>query len=383
VDYGGSPGLLENRMASAWEFALPEGYGWAATGQDPVGFAEGPGTGVPISFNPGETQEHLFFYGDAVEGPSTDSYTATAGFTAIDRIGNTGGLDDENVTLNGGWKIETAASATYNSTLGTARDHSFVISGVFPVLKSETFPRTPIIDDFDRADEFPLDGGIWAPGFDEDGPNESQTTGPSSPGTRLLQLISGEAAADATGAGGQATVQEYVCDDMEVYATYSEITENPGGVHLFIHHQGQTDDADASGWGISLGRINNPFLTAGWWALRVGEQGNQGLPATSTFWAELMEDFAPQPGQTWKLGLQRIRKLHHIWIDQGGGWEWVGARRALSGNTSGRLGLAIWDPDSRVDDFGGGPTCYIVGTNYRTAERHAQVHRIHVNQAGH
>ncbi len=375
VDYGGDPGLLENRLISAWEFALPdETYGWAATGQDATHFEERPGTGVALGWDPGEVQEHLFLYGLAAEGPTTDSYTDSPGFTPIDSVGNTGGLDEENVTLYGGWKIDTASSVISDPAISPARDLSHVVVGVFPVIKSTTFPRTPIIDDFNRADEDPLDGGIWIPGQDEDGPDESFTTGPSSPGTRLLQLIGNEAAAGPTQAGGQATVLDYTCDDMEVYATYSEITEHPGGVHLFIHHRGQTDDADASGWVVALGRIGlSGFIPLDWWGLQAGVQGNQGVPSTTTFRMEIHSDYAPQPGDVWRLGLQRLRKLHHIWLDRGAGWEWVGARRALSGNESGKLGLAIWDPETRVDDFGGGPTCYMVGLNWRYADRHSHM----------
>jgi hypothetical protein len=380
VNYGGEPGLLECRMLSAWEYALPEGYGWAATGQDAAHVEQRPGPGSTLVWDPGEVQEHLVVYGVATEGPTTDAFTGAVGYTPIDSTGTTGGPADENVSLWGGWKIETASSATSSFTISPDRDNAHVLTGVFPVLKSTTFPRTPIIDDFNRADENPLDGGIWIPGFDEDGPNESFTTGPSSPGTRLLQLISNEAAAGDTNAGGQATVIDYVCDDMEVYATITNFPEDfVGSVHLFIHHRGQTDDGDASGWGVSLGIIDNSPPSPDWYALRMGLQGNQGLPATTTIWFEMHPDFGPQPGDVWKLGMQRFRKLHHLWLDMGGGWEWIAARRALSGNDSGKLGLAIWDPDSRVDDFGGGPTCYIAGINYRYAERHAHVHRIHVN----
>jgi hypothetical protein len=370
VDYGGDPGLLENRLISAWEFALPEGYGWAVTGTDPTIFEERPGTGVALSWVPEESGEYLFLHALASEGPSTDSYTDPAGFTPIDSVGNTGGLDEENVTLHGGWKIDTAAGVTSDPALSPARDLSQVLVGVFPILKSTTFPRTPIIDDFNRADENPLDGGIWIPGFDEDGPNESFTTGPSSPGTRLLQLISNEAAAGDTSAGGQATVEDYVCDDMEVYATYSVFPDDfVGAVHLFIHHRGQTDDADASGWGVSLGNTGNGAMPPGWYLLRVGQQGNQGVPSNATLEFQIADGFAPTAGDVWKLGLQRFRKTMHLWVDSGAGWEWVGARRQLSGNDSGKLGLAIWDPESRVDDFGGGPTCFMVNMNWREANR--------------
>lgn len=374
VDYGGDPGLLECRMVSAWEFALPEGYGWGATGTEFTGFEEALGSGVALSWTNEESLEFLYLYGFASEGPSTDSFTDSPGFTPIDSVGTTGGTDESNVSLWGGWKIDTGSTVTSDPAISPPRDNAHIVGGIFPLVKSDTFPRTPIIDDFNRGDEDPLDGGIWVPDTDEN----AVTTGPSSPGIRLLQLIGNEAAAGPSEAGGQATVEDYVCDDMEVYATYSVVTDNPGGVHLFIHHQGATDDANASGWSLALSRVGLGFTTPGWWGLRLSSQGNQGVPSTATIWFEFPPEYGPQ-GQVWKLGMQRFRKTIHLWMDTGAGWEWVAARRQISGNSAGKLGLAIWDPDSRVDDFGGGPTCFIVGTNYRTAERHAGVQRIHVN----
>lgn len=386
VGYGGAPGLLECRVVSAWEFALPDGYGWAATGEGATVFEQGPGTGVSLTWTPGEVQEYLFLYGNAVEGPfDTDVYTDSAGFTPIDAAGTSGGVADSNVSLHGGWKIETNSTVTSSPTISPARDNTHVVVGVLPVFKSTTFPHTPIIDDFNRADESPLDGGIWVPGLDEAGPNESVTTGPSSPGTRVLQIISDEAAAGGAGlgdgAGGQATVIQYDCDDMEVYATYSVIPENAGGVHLFIHHRGATDDANASGWSLAFGLVGLQFTPTDWWGLRLGIQGNQGVPDGNTVWFEFPDRYGPQPGDVWRLGMQRFHKTNHLWIDTGAGWEWLAARRDLGGNTSGRLGLAIWDSISRVDDFGGGPTCFIVNMNWRYAQRHKSATRALVNQS--
>ena len=78
--------------------------------------------------------------------------------------------------------------------------------------------------------------------------------------------------------------------------------------------------------------------------------------------------------------MQRYREVNHAWVDTGAGWVWRGAIYTGGvGPHNGRLGLAMWSPTDRVDDFGGGPTCFIVGMNYRYAERHAHIHRIHVN----
>jgi hypothetical protein len=260
-----------------------------------------------------------------------------------------------------------------------------VAGGITPVFVPNTFPHTPIIDDFDRADEYPLDGGIWWPGTDEDGPNASITTGPSSPGTRLLRIDGGEAAANALpwpegGAGGQATRTVYTCDDMEVYATYSHVEGGLGWVQLLMHHQGTTDDANASGLAIAIRSANYFQIPSdcGLWALQMGHQGNQGAIDRENFWLWIPEEAAPTSG--WRFGMARFGNVDHAWVDTGDGWVWRGAYYTMGAhNSSGRLGLAIWESGSRIDDFGGGPTCFIVALNHRSATRHKSADRALVN----
>lgn len=383
-----SGGVINAKAVSAWEFTVEEGYGWAVSDQDFNALEERPGNGAAIGWGTSQIREWLVVHGVAVEGPSTDTYTDPAGWTPIDSDGTNSGDAEEDITLHGAWRIETGNSFTADPALGTTRDLSQLIGGITPVRLPDTFPHTPIIDDFNRADEYPLDGGIWVAGTDDvDGvsgpefaPNESLTTGPSSPGTRLLRIEGGEAAANLEawpvgGAGGEGTVIIYECDDMEVYATWAGV-DDLGWVQLLMHHQGSTNDANASGYAIAIRSANyfNVPPDSGLWALQLGHQGNQGVPHRTNLWFWIPPPVAPEPG--WRFGIARFRGVNHAWVDTGDGWVWRGAYYTMNSNPgSGRLGLAIWDPLSRVDDFGGGPTCFIVNMNFRSASRHKEATR--------
>lgn len=160
---GGDPGRIAKAM-SAEEFDLGSGKRWALNR-----------LGWSLSFNSVDegqlslmsveldlTQEWLALHAVGNEGPDTDSFTWDADWTEIVGDGTTGSGDDSNVSIRGGYLIDTmgdaSASGITNDT--SDRDISQVMCGICAIDATE-FPTTSVLDDFNRADENPLDNGDW------------------------------------------------------------------------------------------------------------------------------------------------------------------------------------------------------------------------------
>jgi hypothetical protein len=58
------------------------------------------------------------------------------------------------------------------------------------------------------------------------------------------------------------------------------------------------------------------------------------------------------------MGLQQLQVdflMDHLWMDDGGGWEWIATVVKSSTRFSGKFGIAFeGDTATRLDDFGGG-----------------------------
>jgi len=366
--YGG--GLADVKVASGWEFTLPDGYGFA-TVDTQFSYTEDRFTdgGVgPISVAYAGTTERLMLHIMAAEGPLTDTYTWDADYTQFTADGTTGGAADENITLRAGWRIASLGGDTVSVTNTTAaRDTIQVFGAIMPMFKPPTFPRTPILDNFNRAVEEPLDNGTW---------DTTVTAGPSSPGTRYLATDGDEAVAGSTGAGGQFWGEIFECDDVEVYATWSHVEDGSLEIDVIAHGSGNSHDANAEGYDAQI-RILGGVGFSDPWAARMGYLGNQGGLSRDALFIWL----STVPTSGWKLGIQRLRDVNHLWLDKGSGWIWRGAIITERGDRphSGKIGLQIWDALSRVDDFGGGETCYVINMNWRSASRYKTATRTLLN----
>lgn len=356
--------VIEAKAMSAWEFTVPEGYGWCATGED-ANFDVETGDPINISFTSPLNTEHLWIWALANEAPPTDVFTLDPDYTAIDSDGTTGGADSEMITIMGGFRVFTSNvdNVDVTNTTNSGRDSTQMLTAIMAVPKLTTFPRTPLIDDFNRAAEEPLDQPTVAGVPTSYNWDDDVATGPSSPGFRLLRSDGSQAAGGATNAGGQQVSPALTCDDAEVYATYAVVPGN-GEFGVEMHLSGKSNEATLHGH--TLMASNNHYGPHGWWKLVGGDVGLQGNVGHTGIFIWLPPYFLPTDG--WRIGIQRWRKFMNIWVDNGGGWQWWGAYYRATAS-SGKLGIQIWDPVSRVDDFGGGPTCFMVNMNWREANR--------------
>lgn len=104
-----------------------------SSAKDQGGTATGTDTTPSVSTSAGTTQADEITIGIVgTEGPSGDTFTQDASpayATPPVRIGTTGAAAASNITLAGGYFIETATGTkTYNPTLGTSRDWAAVIA---------------------------------------------------------------------------------------------------------------------------------------------------------------------------------------------------------------------------------------------------------------
>jgi hypothetical protein len=126
-----------------------------------------------ISLSSLDSQEYLLLHLLGAEAPSTDAYTWDADYTQITQAGTTGGVADTNVTILGGYRIATLTDDTVDVTSDTAdRDYLQMFTALCECTPYPTFPNTPLLDDFNRADEDPLSqSGEWETGTCKAGGN--------------------------------------------------------------------------------------------------------------------------------------------------------------------------------------------------------------------
>lgn len=341
---------IDAKALSAEEFTIGPNTHWAVADNNTGPVQTGTDAGDPPSIGMGNlpAREYMFLHCLGVEGPNTDSYTWDANWTQVAGAGTTGGVDDSNVHVRGGYRILTGTGVTINITSDTAdRDNTQSLVAICEV-PDVPFPNTPILDNFNRAAEYPLDNDIW---------NMTQTSGPSSPGAPRFGGSDGdEATGGDTGAGGSKLLASYV-DCVEVYATMTVAsTADADGWDLVFHHTGTTQNSTAGGHACTwrtqeFGENIKDYIALG----KASFSGGVGSMYTRS-WKEMV---APA-----KLGVQFTRGVladtwvSRLWIDVGDGWEqlaaiqWNPAETSLA--LSGSIGFGLWDAITRLDDFGGG-----------------------------
>lgn len=286
-----------------------------------------------ISVNCPRTQEWLMLHLLQAEAPSTDAYTWDADYTQITPAGTTGGAADTNMTVLGGYRIASLATDTVDVTSDTAnRDYNQTLTAIEEVPYYPGFPTTPLIDTFTRANESPLDGGVWS-------------TGACVPSTgNKLQLVSNVAAAIGTG-GGQFVLATLAGPNSEVYATMPTApTDNGGSLSLGMFYdcgQNSTLSGICAEWrNLTSGDLDSILLdTASF---------NGGAAGSEQFRVFL------DPANGRKLGLQTRGPVDYWWVDVGSGWEWVAATESGIPVQTAKAGLTLKGTIVRADDYGGG-----------------------------
>ena len=342
ITVSGENDILKAKAMSMWEFSIASGMRWAGVDTNREATATIGGDPPSSTLTVDVSQEHLWLHGLGVEGPNSDTYTWDGAFTEIDADGTTGGSDTANIHIRGGWKISTDNSVTVNVSSDTAdRDNTQVLTAVCEV-QPQPFPTTPILDNFNRANEEPLDNGTW---------DTTNAAGPSSPGTRLMKLTSNQAAAGSTAAGGQFWAASFA-NAVEAYVSIP--TWTAGEIDVHFHTAGASQLATLDGSGVAW-KGNDPQAIGTY--LDLGRSGDQGGIAHSWVVRAWVSG-----ANGYKLGIQRTpagfggQGVDHAWVDLGSGWEEVSA--LFLGRTdqriSGLLAMAVWDSTARLDDFGGG-----------------------------
>lgn len=363
-------GQVAPRAMSIEEFSYDVDKQWAVTdegAQKITNRATDPGAISRVSGQSG--REYLWLHSLGAEGPNSDTYTWDSDYTQIAGDGTTGGADDSNIHLRGGWRIATITSDTVDVTAGTpTRDYTQVMVKLTLVdgAPDGAFPTVPgLLDDFNRADEDPLGTALlnWDTG----------NCGPRSNGANPahMEVSSNQAKCDSSstiGGSWYSTTWAALAagDWFEAFVTVPVI----GNVVLHMRGTGCAETATVDG--IAMGYFNtaSPGFAP---RLEFGSSGNQG--AVDQLRARTWLSFSAG----WKIGMQMRRvasspaeNVVYYWVDRGNGFEVflaIHALQALSGYTgaTGKIGLEVLDATVRLDDLGGGPALAVLPQIYRYA----------------
>ena len=328
----GTGNSLVAKAMSIEEFALSgSSYRWCLSSfgaaidvaADPQSLsATGPGSGI----------EALYIHILTAEAPDTDSYTWDSDYTQISGIGTTGGADDSNVHVRGGYRITTLSSDTINVTSDTAdRDYWQAWASLYEY-RPLPFPTTPLLDDFNRANEDPLSkSGAW------------HTADVVHGGTVGLAVSSNQCKAGSTSTANRGQWWE---------APYARNQE--AWVTCVVAATGVDD-----GFGVGLlGVFGNAAkgVRCYWIKFPAEDAASDdaviiGLGDADSI-QRVMHSWYPMTNGV-KLGLKLAGLECAMHVDIGNGWEWVSAFR--TDNADGPyLSLLARDQVVRLDDFGGG-----------------------------
>lgn len=268
--------------------------------------------------------EYLFVHVLAGEGPNTDAYTPDADYTASAPDGTTGAGDASNMHVRMWWRVAKITEDTVDVTSTTAdRDYSQVF---FAIRQHELspFPSTGLVDDFNRADEGPLNGGgIW-------------NTAAYNNGT--LNIVSNEVARTSAGIGAQVTTATEG-GDHEVWAELDSL----GTGHAALIAGASADN----------GATRDNYLT------QINSDGLEYRLIRTTNGAEVVIG-ASTPANTagTRHGIRVADAVVEAWVNENDGRGWRLVIPMVDGNfTSGRTGLQISNNSTyQWDSFGGGLT---------------------------
>jgi hypothetical protein len=239
------------------------------------------------------------------------------------------------------------------------------------VVRPPVFPTEPILDNFNRADENPLDNGDWRTDFIASICNTPP--GANAPG--FLQIISNKVQVDNLGhvddTGGSWWSHPMACNEQEAYVTISTMpsdTSVPQTVPL----------PDTNGLGRGAGAIIHGVpnyggcrtgIEAKWERktrlsvddlIRFGDSQFFTVLPIVTVWRDMADGV--------KIGVSKYAYYAYCWIDEGGGWKLIAAinyQQISNGPNDVYLGLDLLGSETIVDDFGGGDSNCFTPQIYR------------------
>lgn len=357
------------KAVTAWEFSMDTEKRWARV-HTPIAGGNS-GTATWSSSITGLTAEALIIQATSSGGPSTDTYTYDPDYTPFDKAGTTG--SGTNVTITAQFRIANVGSDVASMSRSTNRATDVVLAALYEAFYVSDFPRFPVLDDFNRANEDPLDNGDW------EQPNFPVECTPGF-GDGHVRLDANRVRRVNGGAGAW-----YLTPFCGCYAeTYVSVpVKGHAGVHM--DGEGCGANATASGYGGFWEPVYTSYLPDDQFIN--GGTGNTGRVTGDPLrtWVDIQDGY--------RLGLQRDsrdgRNFIHGWINRGSGWEWASCWNDTGTNRSDqcRVGLSVWGDDlTRLDDFGAGaspcPGDFIVNMNWRSAERAAANRRLLTSQSG-
>lgn len=356
-----------------YQFSLTPGKRWALDleriGESATEVGGGGGGVLPdVSVSGLEAdQEYLLLHALGIEGENTDTFTWDADYTQIAGTGTTGHGHDGgsgapplcDVSIRGGFRI---VSGITDDTVTVSNDSGLrdMSHGLAPIRVIDAdddypdFPNTPLLDNFNRANEDPLDVASTGLLWDKTGDHPQF-------GSAYARVVSNQAARSSGGSGGgsEAMIDTYDTEEgrgeVEEWGT---IAVSGDIVIGFGTGDGNVSTFDALGVG---------YRDSG---LRVFNAA--AVPMGATFFGDVSPTGEMAGGPTesvvWgpvsngnKIGVQQLNYdvfTHHLWMDVGAGWEWIAAVLRAGGTgfvNEGVFTIAFeGDSATRLDDLGGG-----------------------------
>lgn len=220
------------------------------------------------------------------------------------------------------------------------------------------FPTTSVLDNFNRADENPLDNtGNWRYSVFH--------SGPESPQHSTFKLVSNAVMDDSTADGG-ASGQAYWNTStfgpaVEVYVTLSTVWSAAGSdFWFFIHMTGPDTPGDST----LCGYLAYALYNAGAWRYQINRWDNGVGTEIQSF------QIGPTLSAGDKLGFECTSGGQMTWYYKAAAGSW-GAASGLSSvtdttYTTGYIAFekGYLDTTSVLDDFGGGNIVASVSTNH-------------------
>lgn len=313
-------------------------------------------------------QAYLILHVLAVEGPNTDAYTWDTDYTQITGTGTTGGADDTNMHIRGGWRIATLTSDTIGITSTTAdRDLVHGCVSLSEVNKPSTFPRYALLDDANRSNENPLtDAGWW----EISAAGGALGTVPGGIVNANLKVDNNMIKVDHThiDSYGKAYWRDDIpCDIAEVWAT---LAANPTASIENQTVPNPPTNPGVRGIGVGLGPPDFVTVAVAVHLKRMGKfqvddlmwfhQPGSGV-RTITYIGAMAAGM--------RIGLEMEQSRYwHVWFDQNGGNGWEYLMSHDYGPPGDPTGLTIthpWRPilwvsgtEAAADNFGGGHRCF-------------------------
>lgn len=268
------------------------------------------------------SRSYLLLHCLAAGGPPTDTYTWDSDYTQVAGDGASA------MSVNGGFRIASLTSDTVDVTHVTAvRSYAQVLVAVREY-EPTAAPATPLLDDFNRANENPL-AAPWSK-VDAGG----------------LELLTNQVARTTTGLSRGAE-QAGFGSDLECYVTIATKPTANAGNQIGVGAHFSSEGSTWNGYTVTVeprsgvpDSIRVAYTTA----------GNLGSDITRPKLA--YQYVAISAGDL--IGLKTVGSVLECWLKTGGVWRMFAAIDDATAR-NGKLGMILGDTGSsgRLDDFHG------------------------------